>query len=224
MATIFENRLEKLRQSFTEMGVDVSEQIYQSTKSYIDHDVKLAQTVIDGDSDVNSNETKLEKQAMNLIALQQPVASDFRIIISYLKAASDLERIGDNAGTIARETLRAKGNPRIADVETVIAKITKHVRKMLEQILDAYTTLDATIAPEIAQEDRKIDHYYQTTRTAITEGILANPETAVAASSYLMVIRLLERIGDHIVNLAEYLIYCETGKIVELDADDGHLD
>ncbi|USS87099.1 phosphate signaling complex protein PhoU [Fructilactobacillus cliffordii] len=216
MASTFDDRVAKLRQGFTDMGVDVSEQIYQSTKSYIEHDVDLAHQVIDGDNEVNGNETQLEKDAMNLIALQQPVARDFRIIISYLKASTDLERIGDNAVNIARETLQAKGNPRIPDVEIVIAKITKHIRKMLEEILDAYTTFDAEVAPVIVQEDRRIDEYYHNTRTAITEGILENPATAVAASSYLMVIRLLERIGDHIVNLAEYLIYSDTGKIVEL--------
>lgn len=223
MSTVFEDRLEKLRQNFTDMGVDVSEQIYQSTKSYIDHDVKLAQQVIDGDGEVNGNEIKLEKRAMDLIALQQPVATDFRVIISYLKSSTDLERIGDNAVGIAKETIQAKGNPRMPDVEEVIAKITKHIRKMLEQVLEAYTTFDAQIAPTIVQEDHKIDEYYQTTRKVITTGILANPETAIAASSYLMVIRLLERIGDHIVNLAEYLVYCDTGKVVELGETDQEL-
>lgn len=202
------------------MGVNVSEQIYQSTKSYIDHDVDLAEKVREHDLEVNENETHMEKHAMNLIALQQPVATDFRIIISYLKAGTDMERIGDAAVGIAKETALAKGNPRMEDVEDVIAKMTKHIRKMLEQILEAYTTFDAKVAPEIVQEDHKIDQYYESTRIAITKGILINPETAVAASSYLMVIRYLERIGDHIVNLSEYLIYSDTGKIVELGEED----
>ncbi|WP_413627743.1 phosphate signaling complex protein PhoU [Fructilactobacillus vespulae] len=220
MATTFDDRLAKLRKSFTGMGVNVSEQIYQSTKSYIDHDVDLAEKVCAHDLEVNENETHMEKHAMNLIALQQPVATDFRIIISYLKAGTDMERIGDAAVGIAKETALAKGNPRMEDVEDVIAKMTKHIRKMLEQILEAYTTFDAKVAPEIVQEDHKIDKYYESTRIAITKGILINPETAVAASSYLMVIRYLERIGDHIVNLSEYLIYSDTGKIVELGEED----
>ncbi|WP_429970462.1 phosphate signaling complex protein PhoU [Fructilactobacillus sp. Tb1] len=220
MVTTFEDRLAKLRQSFNAMGVDVSEQIYQATKSYIDHDVELAEKVKLDDAEVNDNESHMEKHAMNLIALQQPVATDFRVIMSFLKAGTDMERIGDAAVGISKETILAKGNPRMPEIEEVIAKMTKHIRKMLEQILGAYTTFNANIATEIVQEDHKIDQYYASTRIAITKGILAHPETAVAASSYLMVIRYLERIGDHIVNLAEYLIYSETGKIVELGETD----
>lgn len=94
----------------------------------------MAQSVIDEDVQTNTDEMKLEKQALSLIALQQPVATDFRVIISILKASSDLERIGDHAVSIARETIRVKGNPRIPKVEKSIAKMTEEVRHMLESV------------------------------------------------------------------------------------------
>lgn len=217
MRELFHDELKKLRGRFMEMGINVSEQIYQSTKAFSDHDIELANKVIESDDSINEEEMSLEQQALNLIALQQPLASDFRIIISMLKASNDLERIGDNAINISKETIRAKGNPRIKAVEETIDKMTKHVRRMLEQVLDAYVKVDVKVSMEVAQEDLKLDEYYAKTRDEITRDLKEDPNVAQAAASYLMVIRLLERIGDHTVNLAEWIVYTDSGKFVELN-------
>ncbi|MCF6515315.1 phosphate signaling complex protein PhoU [Lactobacillus sp. S2-2] len=217
MRELFHDELKKLRGRFMEMGINVSEQIYQSTKAFSDHDIELANKVIKSDDSINEEEMSLEQQALNLIALQQPLASDFRIIISMLKASNDLERIGDNAINISKETIRAKGNPRIKSVEETIDKMTKHVRRMLEQVLDAYVKVDVKVSMEVAQEDLKLDEYYAKTRDEITRDLKEDSNVAQAAASYLMVIRLLERIGDHTVNLAEWIVYTDSGKFVELN-------
>ena len=94
MHEIFYDELRKLKVRFMEMGINVSEQIYRSTKSFIEHDKELANEIVNDDQEINSGEIQLENQALKLIALQQPVASDFRTIVSVLKASSDLERIG----------------------------------------------------------------------------------------------------------------------------------
>ena len=143
MRGIFEDELKKLHGKFTEMGINVSEAIYRASKSFIDHDKALAQQVIDHDEQINEEEVNLEDQALMLIALQQPVATDFRRIIIVLKASSDLERIGDHAVGIARESIELKGEHRVAEIEDDIAEMTNNVRAMLEEVLDAYVKEDA---------------------------------------------------------------------------------
>ena len=200
-----------------EMGINVSEQIYRSTKSFIEHDKELANEIVNDDQEINSGEIQLENQALKLIALQQPVASDFRTIISVLKASSDLERIGDHAVSIAKETILVKGNPRVPQIEEKISAMTADIRKMLEQVLDAYVKADEKSARNIAQEDKKIDEQYKFCRDLIVKEMQHETKTAVATSSYLLVVRLLERIGDHIVNLSEWIVYSKNGHLVELN-------
>ena len=217
MNEIFYDELRKLNVRFMEMGINVSEQIYRSTKSFIEHDKELANEIVNDDQEINSGEIQLENQALKLIALQQPVASDFRTIVSVLKASSDLERIGDHAVSIAKETILVKGNPRVPQIEEKISAMTADIRKMLEQVLDAYVKADEKSARNIAQEDKKIDEQYKVCRDLIVKEMQHETKTAVATSSYLLVARLLERIGDHIVNLSEWIVYSKNGHLVELN-------
>lgn len=154
------------------------------------------------------------------MALQQPVASDFRNVISILKATNDLERIGENANSIAWETIRVKGNPRIPEVEAIIKSMAKKVNFMLDQVLKAYVQGDEKLAREVAKKDDEVDEDYVKARKLIISGIKQDPEAAVASSSYFMVIRLLERIGDHVVNLAQWVIYKMSGELVDLNTKD----
>lgn len=217
MHEIFYDELRKLKVRFMEMGINVSEQIYRSTKAFIEHDKDAAGKIVDDDNEINGGEMQLENQALKLIALQQPVASDFRAIVSVLKASSDLERIGDHAVSIARETIRVKGNPRVPQIEEKISAMTAEIRKMLEQVLDAYVKGDETVARSVAKDDLKIDEQYNECRDLIVKEMQHETKTAVATSSYLMVVRLLERIGDHIVNLSEWIVYTRNGHLVELN-------
>ena len=217
MHEIFYDESRKLKVRFMEMGINVSEQIYRSTKSFIEHDKELANEIVNDDQEINSGEIQLENQALKLIALQQPVASDFRTIVSVLKASSDLERIGDHAVSIAKETILVKGNPRVPQIEEKISAMTADIRKMLEQVLDAYVKADEKSARNIAQEDKKIDEQYKVCRDLIVKEMQHETKTAVATSSYLLVARLLERIGDHIVNLSEWIVYSKNGHLVELN-------
>ncbi|WP_125769055.1 phosphate signaling complex protein PhoU [Lapidilactobacillus wuchangensis] len=216
MGQQFFDELKSLQTNFMDMGINVSEQIYQSTKSFIDHDKQLAQQVIDHDRKINGTEVSLEKQALYLMALQQPVATNFREIISILKASADLERVGDHAVGIARETIYIKGNQRIPEVEEMIANMTNSVRKMLEEALDAYFHENVTVAEKVAGADDEIDQQYIQIRQSLTNSPQLDGELAPASASYLMVARFLERIGDHIVNISEWIVYSKTGNIVEL--------
>lgn len=217
MHELFSDELKKLRGRFMEMGINVSEQIYTATKSFIDHDLALAQQVIDEDKTTNQEEVALEERALKLIALQQPVASDLRSIISILKASTNLERMGDYATSIAQETIRVKGNRRVNAIEESINEMTGLVRQMLEQGLDAYVHNDEKAARKVAKLDLEIDKEYILIRNNITAAMQQDSETVIANSGYMMVVRLLERMGDHIVNLSEWIVYNASGELVELN-------
>ncbi|WP_283679578.1 phosphate signaling complex protein PhoU [Lentilactobacillus sp. Marseille-Q4993] len=217
MRKLFVDELKRLHVRFSEMGINVNEQIYNATTAFINHDKVVAKEVITNDNNTDSEEMNLEKQALELIALQQPVATDFRVIISILKASSDLERIGDHAVGIARETILEKGEERVPEVEKEIALMTNKIREMLGGVLDAYSETDADKAGEVAKDDIIVDQLYLEIREKIIQALKQNPKVAKASSSYLLVIKLLERIGDHIVNIAEWIVYSSDGKIVELN-------
>lgn len=220
MHEVFLDELRKLNTRFMGMGIDVSESIEEATQAFVDHDKKLAQSLVKDDQKVSRAATKVEKRTLKLMALQQPVASDFRNVISILKATGDLERIGENALSIAWETIKVKGNPRIPEVETIIKSMSKKVNFMLDQVLKAYVQGDEKLAREVAKKDDEVDEDYVKARKLIIAGIKQDPEAAVASSSYFMVIRLLERIGDHVVNLAQWVVYKMSGELVDLNTKD----
>ncbi|WP_300560981.1 phosphate signaling complex protein PhoU, partial [Companilactobacillus sp.] len=216
MRKLFSSELNQLHDQFMQMGINTSEQIYQATKAFTMHDNNLAKEVIENDQNTNGEEVHLEKEAFDFIALQQPVATDLRIIMVILKASSDLERIGDHAVSIAQETIRGESDRRLPIVEKNIADMTAQIRTMLEQALDSYVRNDVELARSVAKEDLKVDKSYILTRSLVTDSIQDGYVTAHMGSSYLMVDRMLERIGDHIVNLAEWTVYVATGEMVEL--------
>ncbi|MCI1975442.1 MAG: phosphate signaling complex protein PhoU [Limosilactobacillus sp.] len=217
MGAIFNDELKRLRGHFMEMGIDASEQIYQATKAFTDHDKGLAEQVLKTDPKINNEEINLEKEALKLMALQQPVASDFRKIISILKASSDIERLGDYASHIARAAINLSRREHNDEIEGQIEKMMMLVREMLERVLDAYVYTDEQKAYEVANEDLNVDLIYVQQQHAIMNALVKAGENVKAYGDYLSVIRYLERAGDHIVNLAEWIIYSGSGKLVELN-------
>lgn len=219
MQGIFKEELKRLLERFTEMGLDVGEQIYQATKSFIDHDRELAQSVIEHDEKVNVAEVRLEDQAINLMALQQPVANDFRQVIVVLKASSELERIGDHAVGIAKETIRIKGHQRDAIIEAEIAEMTHLIRGMLDATIDAYVKDDGRLAKEIIDANHQIETSFKKIRQSIASKMKNDAKVVTGGTGYLMVASYLERIGDHVINVVEWIMYNQTGRITELSGD-----
>lgn len=212
----FDDDLEKLHNQFYAMGTEVLSQINKTVRAFISHDRELAKEVIEGDEIVNNFETKLEKESLEIIALQQPVSQDLRTVITVLKASSDVERMGDHAASIAKATIRVKGEERLPEVEAEIKKMGKAVRNMVEEALDVYVTGDEERAYEVAASDEVIDNYFKEIQNMAVESIRQQPDTVFAGKEYFQVITYLERIGDYARNLCEWVIYLKTGKIIEL--------
>lgn len=212
----FEEDLEKLHNQFYAMGQEVLSQINRTVRAFVTHDRDLAKEVIEQDAEVNEYELKLEKKSFEIIALQQPVSQDLRTVLTVLKAVSDLERMGDHAVSIAEATIRMKGEQRIPAVEEEIKKMGRDVKNFVETTLDLYLNASVEKAYEVASMDEKINHYFEDIRDLATEEIKKNPEAIVTGRDYFQVISYLERIGDYAKNICEWVVYFETGKIVEL--------
>ncbi|HGR4745642.1 TPA: phosphate signaling complex protein PhoU [Streptococcus pneumoniae] len=212
----FEEDLEKLHNQFYAMGQEVLSQINRTVRAFVTHDRDLAKEVIEDDAEVNEYEVKLEKKSFEMIALQQPVSQDLRTVLTVLKAVSDVERMGDHAVAIAQATIRMKGEERIPAVEEEIKKMGREVKSVVEAALDLYLNGSVDEASRVASMDEQINHYFETIRDLATEEIKKNPEAIVTGRDYFQVISYLERIGDYAKNICEWVVYFETGKIVEL--------
>ena len=212
----FEEDLEKLHNQFYAMGNEVLSQINRTVRAFVTHDRELARQVIEDDAKVNEYEVKLEKKSLEIIALQQPVSQDLRTVITVLKASSDLERMGDHAVSIAKATVRMKGEVRIESVEDAISKMGRDVKNFVEETLNVYLNGNVDQAYAVAAMDEKINQYFDDIRDLATEEIKQNPELIVTGRDYFQVISYLERIGDYAKNICEWVVYFETGKIIEL--------
>lgn len=215
----FEEELNYLHHHFSQMGMMVNEAIYKSVKSFINHDKKLAQEVIDQDYQINEIELVLEKKCFELIALQQPVTSDLRKIVTIMKACVDLERMGDHAVSIAKSTIHVKGTKRIPQMEEKIETLSGQVKLHVRLVLEAYLKKDVQEARKIANSDSIINALSKEIFEQSIEEMKNDSDLVIGGTDYLFVSRYLERIGDYVTNICEWIIYLETGKISELNSN-----
>lgn len=196
LRTQFEEELLNLHNQFYEMGMMVSSAVHKSVRAYIKHDKILAQEVIENDININNMETRLEKKSFEMIALQQPVTTDLRMIITVMKASSDLERMADHAVSVAKSTIRVKGQTRIPEIEKEISDMSDYVKKMVDNVLVAYVKTDEKDARTIANMDQRVNDYFNRIYNATIKNMQENPETVISGTDYLNVASYLERIGD----------------------------
>lgn len=215
LRTQFEEELLNLHNQFYEMGMMVSSAVHKSVRAYIKHDKILAQEVIENDININNMETRLEKKSFEMIALQQPVTTDLRMIITVMKASSDLERMADHAVSVAKSTIRVKGQTRIPEIEKEISDMSDYVKKMVDNVLVAYVKTDEKDARTIANMDQRVNDYFNRIYNATIKNMQENPETVISGTDYLNVASYLERIGDYVTNICEWIVYLATGKITE---------
>ncbi|KRL02674.1 phosphate signaling complex protein PhoU [Liquorilactobacillus capillatus] len=216
MRKILEKQLKNLHEDFAKMGFDVASAIQQATNAFENNDEDLAQKVIDNDQNINEQEIYLERKAAQVMALQQPVASDLRILVTILKASSDLERIGDHAVSVARAGLRIKKEKKNKIIEEVIGDMSRHAYGMLKQIIHAYVENDEHLARDVAISDRKTDEYLKKIRKEAFRAMQNDSEFISSGTEYIVAASHIERIGDYVTNVAEWIVYTNTGRIIEL--------
>lgn len=217
MRTIFDEKLAEIHRDLLQLGRMVNETIYKSVKGLVNHDAVLAQQVIDGDEKINQKENDIDRKSYEIIALQQPNATDLRRVLSVMRASSDLERMGDHAQNISEITINVKGKKRDEDLEHVISQMGEKITAMCTDIIDAFVEFDVDKAKSTAKRDIEVDALYQELRFAAVKLMKHDPDSVLAAADYSFVGMHLERIGDYVKNIAEWIVYLDTGKITDLD-------
>lgn len=216
MRTIFDEKLAEIHNDLLELGAMVNKAIYKSVKSFVDHDVQLAEEIIKEDLEINKKENEIDRKCSEIIALQQPNTTDLRRVIAVIRAASNLERMGDHAQNVAEGTINIKGQKRNEELEELIQTMGNIVAQMSTDIINAFVDFDVVAAREVSARDEKVDNYYNLLRLTAIDSMREDPELVLATSDYSFIGRDLERIGDYVTNIAEGIIYLDSGEIVDL--------
>jgi phosphate transport system protein len=213
---IFEDRLTDLHESLLKMGLLVEEAIYKAIKSLVEKNIDLASEIVLEDQKINELELKIEQKCFELIALQQPVGTDLRRIATMLKVSADLERMGDHAVSIAKATIRLKDETYIKPLID-IPKMADLVKEIVHEGLNAYVELDRDAAVDVSKKDDIIDKYYATIFIELVEIMKKNQSNVNQATHLILVAQHLERIGDYVTNICEWIVYLKTGSLIDLN-------
>ncbi|WP_416305488.1 phosphate signaling complex protein PhoU [Neptunicella sp. SCSIO 80796] len=209
----FNEELENLRNHVMKMGGMVEQQLTNALNAVENTDEDLAQEVLTSDFKINLLEVSIDEECTKIIAKRQPAASDLRLILAIAKAVTDLERIGDEAGRIAKVALKSFSG---AQQEFLISldNMGRQVLKMLHDTLDAFARMDVDAAFDIHKEDQKVDREYEALTRQLMTYMMEDPRSIPKIMDVLWSARSLERIGDRCQNICEYVIYFVKGKDV----------
>jgi len=213
---VYHKDLHRLKEEILNMGSLVSKAIGDSVMSLKNRDVEMAQKVIDMDKDIDALDHSIEENCMRLLALQQPMARDLRLIISALKMSIDLERMGDLALEIAVITKMTASVPPIKPLID-IPRMAEICQDMIKNTMIAFENKDAELARQVARRDDEIDMLFDQVRRELISYMIDDPKKLTGAQHLTFVARYLERIGDHITNLCESVVFMVTGERVELN-------
>lgn len=212
----YHQSLNELQSRLLSLGVDVENQILRAVDSLKRVDLDMARDVVAKDDLIDDRTLEIEERCLRLIALQQPMASDLRIIGMVLKIAIDLERIADHAVDIAKSTIRLSGETLVKPLID-IPTMAEIAIEMLRDSLLSYTEKDIHRAASLAEKDDRVDAIYSQLLTDMTsmmgDDLAANRQLTLL----IMVAHYLERVADHTTNIGEGVIYLVTGKRKDLN-------
>jgi phosphate transport system protein len=202
----FEAELRTLRERLCAMGGRCEQQITHAMQALLERDDELARKVIAADEAIDRDESEIDELALQILATRQPVASDLRFITMSLKFVTDLERIGDNAAGIAKRALELNHVEGIEKISE-LGQLASLVQKNLRAALDSFVTKDTERAAAVIQADREIDKRNASLFAELLAHVATDPATVTRVLPLTSVCRYLERIGDHVKNLAEEIVY-----------------
>ena len=206
------DELNQLTAEVARMGGLAEAQVADAVDSVARRDVALARAVVERDGRLDSMHRDIERKAIRLIALRQPVASDLRRTLASMKLAMDLERTGDLAKNIAKRGLiLAEGEP-IQPLTRSIERMGKLVSMRLRDVLDAYAAAEIDRAIAVWNTDDEVDEHYNALFRELLTYMMGDPRTITAGTHLLFMAKNLERIGDHATNIAETIYYEITGQ------------
>ena len=209
MRNKFDSQLEKLNLELITMGALCEDAISASVKAMLDGDEALCDKVFAADAEIDQKERDIEAICMKLLLQQQPVARDLRVISSALKMISDMERIGDQASDIAEITKFIKNSNVQSRVH--ISDMAAAAIKMVTDSVDSFVKKDLSLARSVMEYDDKVDNLFDCVKDELVRLISEDRANGEFCIDLLMIAKYLERIGDHAVNIAEWVEYSITG-------------
>ena len=204
--TKFNEELQLLLNSVRVMGVNLEDTLDMVIDNLEKKDVEVAQEIINGDDKFDSDEVNIEKQCLELVLTQTPVATDWREIASCLKLVGDMERIADHCSDISQYTLKLAEKPAVELPENFM-KMLNVMREMVYDSITAISENDVELAQKVMATDDAVDDYFAEMRQQLTTVMMQQPQQVPQYVDYLMIAKYVERIADHATNIAQWVLF-----------------
>lgn len=214
-----DRQMHQLQDEVLLLGSMVEQAMLSSVDGLVRRDSAEAKRIMSGDALINEKRYAIENAILILIATQQPMAHDLRLLAAILEVITELERMGDYAKGISKVTLRL-GDSELSINLRDFAAMTDKAVSMLHRALGAFITENPQLAHEIPVEDDVVDQQYNTIYRNLISAMIANPEIIDQASNLLWVAHNIERMADRVTNICERTVFIATGELLEMDTDD----
>ncbi|MEX0954129.1 MAG: phosphate signaling complex protein PhoU [Rhizobiaceae bacterium] len=210
--TSFDEELEHIDRLIRDMGDLAGTMVQDATRALVTSDNALAQRIISDDSVMDARQRDLDESAITLIAKRQPMAQDLRSVVGAIRMAADLERIGDLAKNIAKRVGAVVPTPTQKTLSLSIESMAEMVLLQVTGVIDAYVARDADSLRDLRARDEKVDIKYTAVFRELLTYMMEDPRNITACTHLLFCAKNLERIGDHVTNIAENAYYTITGE------------
>ena len=215
----FETELQQVKDNVLMLGSMVEQSILDSVESLKKRDIKASQKILEFDREINGKRFEIENQLMILIATQQPMAHDLRLLASTMEIISELERMGDYAKGIANINLRMGDQPLLKPLIDIPRMAQKGV-DMLHRALTAFINEDVEVSRALPIEDDEVDALYNQIYRELMTFVIQDPKTIERANWLLWVAHNLERFADRVTNICERTVFIATGEMTEIKSTD----
>ena len=211
--------IDKLLTQVIEQGSMVENSLRDSVIALQNQDIDQAKIIYDADRQINKKHFDIEESVITLIATQQPMARDLRLLTAILEVTTELERMGDYAKGIARITVRIGQKELLPPIRHILP-MTEVCVDMLHRAVQAFVERDADAARSIPKEDDQVDEFFNTIYRELMDQMIANPGSVDQANHLLWVAHNLERVADRVTNVCERIVFVVTGELLEMDRTD----
>ena len=215
ISSAYDRELEAITALIMKMGGHVEDAIMKAVQSLVDRDLELAEAVRAGDKIIDALERQINEEAARVIALRAPVSKDLRSLLTVLRIAASLERVGDYAKNIAKRNSALAEMTMVSGADAALRRMAREVQAMLKDTLDAYIRSDADLAAQVRLRDEDVDHMYNALFREFLTFMMEDPRNITACMHLHFMAKNIERMGDLTTNIAEQVIYQVTGEIPE---------
>jgi phosphate transport system protein len=209
-------REQEIKDSILRMGSVVAERVVGAIEALERHDAEAATWIIEHDAEVNAMEREISQLIALTIATQQPVARDLRFLLTLLEVAYDLERMGDYAGSVAKQARKLAPNPPLQDY-VHLPEMGRLAATLVRDVLQAVVEVDAERARAVARRDDDVDELYHAIFAEVMDLMRVDPANVDPGMRIVFAAHYLERVGDRVTNIAEDVVYLATGEVAELN-------